>query len=156
VATGIAGGPAAVVEDLLLVEYFHFALQCYPSGTVALDLGIPDGRVLGGPGGATLRSGTTDHYAPIRLELWPAEPAPDATRAWDEVESAAFSVDAVELRLTAVTAGIGDGALLLAATGGYRIRAHVAQTAPFPEVPQEEFGRDLERWVLQVWPDGPA
>ena len=111
-----------VVEDLLLVEYFHFALQCCPSGSVALELGTPEGRVLGGPGGATFRSGATDHYAPSRLELWPAEPAPDATRAWDEVATAAFRVDAVELRLTAVTAGPGDGALELPATGGYGVR----------------------------------
>jgi hypothetical protein len=66
--------PDAVVEETLLVEYFHFALQCFPSGTVALDLGIPQGRLLGGVGGATFRSGTTDHYTPIRLELWQATP----------------------------------------------------------------------------------
>jgi hypothetical protein len=33
----MSAGPAAVVEETLLVEYFHFALQCFPSRTTTWD-----------------------------------------------------------------------------------------------------------------------
>jgi hypothetical protein len=151
----MSAGPSAVVEETLLVEYFHFALQCFPSGTIALGLGIPPGRLLGGIGGATFRSEATDHYTPIRLELWPADPPADRTTTWDAVESAQFWTDAPQLRLTAVTAEVSDQALIVAYPGRYGIRAHVVQTAPLPTGLGPDFAEGLERWLIQVWPLAP-
>jgi hypothetical protein len=140
----------SVVDDVVLVEYFHFALQTFPSPTVVLDLGIPEDLVRGGQGGATFRSAATDHYAPVRIELWPAPPP--AAGSWHARQSTGFTADTVALRLMSPTAGVSDLPLLLPVPGEYAIRAHVDRTGPIPPPRETTFLRGLERWLVQIWP----
>ncbi|MEU5347340.1 hypothetical protein AB0H18_42105 [Streptomyces sp. NPDC020766] len=153
--------PTAIVEDEVLAEYGVIILQVHHSAQIALELGRPSaGRLLhAGRGGATLRSGGFDHWAHVRLELWPSQPSgPPDPQAWDGREEGELNVDATELRLASATAGVSERPLRLPAPGRYRIRAHSAGghtvrdhfTAADHGVPG--FPRGLERWLLQLWP----
>jgi hypothetical protein len=146
--------PVRAIEEEILVEYGVFALQAYPSPQVALALGRPDGLLLAGPGGAVFASATTDHYAHVRVELWPHRPAPPrpATRAG----SAELTTDAPGLRLASVTAAIGEQLLELPAAGRYAVRAGVTELGPRPDDLDEDPTADLpggvEDWLIQLWP----
>lgn len=142
--------PVAVVDDVVLVEHSHFAMQTFPSGTVALDLGIPPAVVLGGAGGATFRSAATDHHAAVRLELWTSAPPPSP--GWDAQQDARVTVDALDLRLMSPTAGVADVALRVPRPGVYDLRAFVARSRTPPPRRTTGFPHGFERWLVQVWP----
>jgi hypothetical protein len=77
-------------------------------------LGVPEaGRLLAaGRGGAVFRSGGPDHYAEVRVELWPLRPSVTVS-GWDGVDEAQLETSGTELRLASPTAWVSDRPLLL-------------------------------------------
>jgi hypothetical protein len=120
-------------------------------------LGVPEaGRLLAaGRGGAVFRSGGPDHYAEVRVELWPLRPSVTVS-GWDGVDEAQLETSGTELRLASPTAWVSDRPLLLPAPGGYRVRAAAAGREAAARArflgsgPLHPSG--LERWLIQLWP----
>jgi Acetyltransferase (GNAT) domain len=150
-----SAGLAIVIEEKVFAEYGLFALQSQYTAEVAFALGVPEaGRLLSaGRGGAVFQSGGPDHYAEVRVELWPLRPSVTASE-WDGVDEAQLDTSGTELRLASPTAGVSVRPLLLPAPGGYRVRAAAAgrdaararggSGPPYPS--------GLERWLIQLWP----
>lgn len=144
-----------VIEEKVFAEYALFALQPQRTAEVAFALGVPKaGRLLSaGRGGAVFHSGGPDHYAEVRVELWPLRP-PVTTSEWDGVDEAQLETSGTELRLASPTAWVSDRPLLLPAPGGYRVRAAVTgrEAARTRGGTGPPYPSGLERWLIQLWP----
>jgi hypothetical protein len=146
--------PLAVVEEEVLAEYGVFTLQAHYSSAIALALGRPSpGSVLrAGRGGATFRSGAFDHFARVRVELWPTRP-PALVGEWEDTAEGAAEIDTDELRLASATAWISDHPVRLPyATGGYLIEASVSGRTTVAAHPDPHMLHGIERWLIRVWP----
>ncbi|MFG3708158.1 hypothetical protein ACGF7U_25970 [Micromonospora sp. NPDC047670] len=144
-----------MVDEQVFAEYALFALQSQHTAEVAFALGVPraDRLLSAGRGGVVFRSGGPDHYAEVRVELWPLRP-PAIAGEWDEVDEARLETSGTELRLASPTAWVGDHPVLLPAPGRYRVRAAVAgrEAARARGGSGPPYPSGLERWLVQLWP----
>jgi hypothetical protein len=88
------------IREPVLVGCQQFALIPFKSRSRS-ESRFPDDLVWAGEGGAVVKSGGTDHYADVRLQVWCEEPACDASRPSDLVEEGQFTTDVPTLVLGA-------------------------------------------------------
>jgi hypothetical protein len=150
----------AVVEEDVFAEYGVFTLQAHFSADIALALGPPEpGELLrAGRGGATFRSGAFDHFARVRVELWPAHPLLPPG-GWEETAESIAVVDSTELRLASATAWISSHPIQLPAPGAYVVQAVASGRAAVHDhvmhdrlTGSTEPPRGVERWLVRLWP----
>lgn len=142
---------AAEIDDTILVEFSHFALQEIPMARIAQGLGIPgEGRrSAGGPGGIIFASQASDHYPSVRIELWSAEPAPSTDR-WDATEELRTNL-AGSVRLKSLAHEMSDKTLPLPQSGDYGARVHVRDDPNIDELDTGSFADTNEHWLVQLW-----
>jgi hypothetical protein len=152
--------PVESVEEDVYAEYGVFTLQAHYSADIALALGRPGpGELLrAGRGGISFRSGAFDHFARVRVELWPARP-PQPPGDWEESAEGVAVVDSAQLRLASATAWISSNPVDLPAPGEYSVYGAVSGREAAHErmrldrlTGSDEPPRGLERWLVRLWP----
>lgn len=141
----------------VLVEYRQFLLQ--GGGPDAREIHVPDDEgsgiaVTGGPGGLLLRSAANDHYVLVRFERWSGEPPPNHD-GWEVTRDSAFTVsDGSPLYLSELFGSNDPPEITMPAPGRYLVRAYVWGCRAASERGEAEFFRDVERWLMHIWPAG--
>jgi hypothetical protein len=146
------------------VEHHQFSLDV-ASTSAMVELQVPEASDLlwAGFDGIVLASGATDHYARVRAEAWPQEPA-EPDQVWDEQQEGIMTVDSPELVLRGATGVVSDEVLTLPAPGKYRVRAHCGGRAAAADAveawaeesdadPDADFPTGHEQWLIQIWPE---
>jgi hypothetical protein len=153
---GHPSSPLAAVQHDVMVEYRLFRLQAADAGVNACE-GQPhpsaaDWVLLAGEAGALLHSTMNDHYAAVRLELWPAVP-PHLDDARSDSAQGDMHLNTATLLIDSTTGWPNPATLALPVPGDYGIRARRRRTPRADEVDQEgSFEHGLEEWLIQIWP----
>lgn len=141
------------IDEPVLVDYQHFTLRPFNSRH-RTSRGLPDTLLWAGEGGAVFKSGGTDHYADVRLQVCSETPPCDASQAWEIVEEGQFVTDVPILVLEGATGRISDARINLPSAGKYGIRAHCCGREAASRVDVTDgkgFPSGLESWLIQVW-----
>jgi hypothetical protein len=154
---GMNDAPAklqAAVDTQIIVEYRQFTLQVdHADAPLASQMSPGDQIMNAGAGGAIFRSGGTDHYPTIRMELWSTTPPATEPHHWDAIETGQITTPApAPVYLRSILAVISPDYIRLPAAGRYHLRAHVRGREAANTLGEASFAHGIEHWHLQLWP----
>jgi hypothetical protein len=106
-----------------------------------------------GPGGATFCSAGNDFHTSVRIEVWTAEPGPQAADVWEISADTTFEAPSGTFVVSSTMGGEPVPKIELGPAGNYRLRAHCrGRDEAGRRIGVELFYHGVEEWLLQIWP----